>query len=95
MIAAVKDKYNLPQFKIFAPQNKLFSTYIDNLCDKKSAEFREYKELETEAMKDALNYIEQNKKKLSNIDKRGIQIDVKYRFMFHFIGKKLEYFSKG
>ncbi len=92
MIAGVKDKHNLPQFKILAKNNKKFTDYIDKLCDKKSEEYSHYYKLQGEAMKEVADYIEENKK-LSWLDVRSIQYNARYRFMFYFIGKKLEEFS--
>lgn len=94
-LAGVKDKHNLPQLKILAPNNKDFSDFIDQLADKNTAVFKEYYDMEKELTDEVTAYLKANRKsqKLSSEDERGIYMNAKYRFMFSYISKKLEAFS--
>lgn len=92
-MAAVKDRHNLAQLKILAPNNKLFSEFIDQLRDKKSAVFKEYYDQEKELMDEVQAYINEHHKKAFSEERRSIQMNAKYRFMFSYISKKLEQFS--
>lgn len=96
-IPVVKDKHNLPQLKILAPNNKLFTDFIDQLTDKKSAAFKEYYELEkqwTDGLQAELkDYRNDRGKKLFEDEKRSIYMNAKYKFMFSYVSKKLEQFS--
>ena len=94
-LAGVKDKHNLPQLKILAPNNKDFSDFIDQLADKNTAIFKEYYDMEKELTDEVTAYLKANRKnqKLSSEDERGIYMNAKYRFMFSYISKKLEAFS--
>ncbi len=87
-----KDKLNFPYLKILAPKNQKFISYIDKLCDKKSEEYKEYKNGEKEVLKEVSDYLKENKK-ISIVDARSIGYNAKFRYMFSFIGKKLEQFS--
>lgn len=88
-----KDKHIFPSLKILAPKNEKFTSYIDKLCDKKSEEYKEYKKGEEELMKEVSNYAKENRKELSIVDARSMAYNAKFRYMFSYIGKKLEQFS--
>lgn len=88
-----KDKQIFPYLKILAPKNEKFTAYIDKLCDKKSVEYKEYKKGEEELMEEFSKYAKENRKELSIVDGRSMQYNTKFRYMFFYIGKKLEQFS--
>lgn len=88
-----KNKQRFPFLKILAPKNQNFTNYIDKLCDKKSEEYKEYEKMEKEVLKETSEYIKENRKQLSLVESRTVEYNAKYRFMFYFIGKKLEEFS--
>jgi len=88
-----KDKHNFPYLKILAPKNQKYIAYIDKLCDKKSEEYKEYKKGEEEVLQEVSNYLKENRKELSIVDSRTIAYNAKFRYMFSYIGKKLEGFS--
>ena len=82
-----------PLFKIFAPENKKYTNYLDKLKDKKSEEYKEFDKLRNEQKEKINAYIKENKKDLDFIEKSSIEVNGLYNFMFYFIGKKLEQFS--
>lgn len=87
-----RDRHNFHYLKILAPENEKFTSYIDKLCDRKSEEYKEYKKIEEEILEEVSDYLKENKKR-SIVDSRTIFYNAKYRFMFSYIGKKLEEFS--
>jgi|GEM_PF-2706681 len=88
-----KDKQIFPYLKILAPKNEKFTSYIDKLCDKKSAEYKEYKKGEEELLQEVSSYAKENRKELSIVDTRSMAYNAKFRYMFSYFGKKLEQFS--
>lgn len=89
----VKNHHNFPLLKILAPNNKKFTDYIDKLSNKKSAENKEYHELEDALMEELKAYFKAERKNLSILDQKSITANEKYKLMFSFISKKLESFS--
>lgn len=82
-----------PMFKIFAPENKKYTNYLDKLRDKKSEQYKEFDKFRNEQLEKVNAYIKENKKNLDVIERRSIHANESYNFMFYFIGKKLEQFS--
>ena len=92
-IPFVKNHQNFPLLKILAPNNTKFVHYIDQLSDKKSAENKQYHELEDALDKELRAFFKAEGKKLSVLEMKSIVANEKYKLMFQFISKKLEAFS--
>lgn len=89
----IKNHHNFPLLKILAPNNKKYIDYIEKLSDKKSAENKEYHDLEDALMKELKAYLKTDGRKLSVLEQKSIVANEKYKLMFKFISKKLEQFS--
>lgn len=88
----VNRAYFLEYFKIFAPDNVEYTTYIDRLKKKGTPEFKEFEEagkaITSKFMKE--NNIDKNNltNEIFEIEYRVKSISNHYNFMFYYMGKK-------
>ena len=87
----VNSAYVFEYFKVFAPTNKKYTDYIDQLKKKDSSERKEYMDADKRNLEEFKLYM--NGINSTKEDQRFFFVSRYYNFMFYFIGKKLEEFS--
>ena len=82
-------------FKIFAPKNNAYVSYLDKLADDKSAEYKEFDTARINELKDLEAYIKNASiKDLNVLQRRSMMVRATHDFLTYYIGKKLEHFNK-
>lgn len=88
-------KKKVALFKIFAPKNNAYVSYLDKLADDKSAEYKEFDTARINELKDLEAYIKNASiKDLNVLQRRSMMVRATHDFLTYYIGKKLEHFNK-